>query len=257
MTTQKNQTAAISFFRFDGFKNRKWAMQQMVEGRRKIKNSGGLMFYKFLGTGGGAGYSLMPDWGTYAILTVWETEAHASAFKNSPLFREYSEHSKEYLTIYLRPVSSRGSWSGFSDWRPAGYNAEIPFIAALTRATIKFSYLAKFWSMVPQISREHEQAEGILFSKGIGEYPFVEQATFTLWENMEYMNHFARRNTHQSAIKITRERKGFREQMFTRFQPVGFEGNWSNFPFQRVNNFLAGDFSAGDYSAGDSKSPAE
>ena len=111
--------------------------------------------------------------------------------------------------------------------------------------------------MVPQISREHQNAEGIIFSKGIGEYPFIEQATFTVWESIGSMNNFARRNTHQSAIQVTREKKGFREEMFTRFQPVRFEGNWSNFPYQRLNNYSNGDFSAGDFSAGDSKSPAE
>ncbi|MFZ5430108.1 MAG: spheroidene monooxygenase [Bacteroidota bacterium] len=232
MKAKENQVAAIFFFRFDGFNNRRWAMKQMYEGYRKIKNSDGLMFRKFLGTGGGKGYSLMPDWGTYALLTVWVSEIHASAFKESPLFREYLNHSYEHLVIYLRPVSSRGAWSGFSDWRISAYDNEWPFIAALTRATIKFSYLRKFWSMVPQISREHQAAEGIIFSKGIGAYPFFEQATFTIWESIEHMNHFARRNTHQSAIKVTRERKGFREEMFTRFQPIRFEGNWSGFPFQ-------------------------
>jgi heme-degrading monooxygenase HmoA len=231
MITQEKQVAAISFFRFEGFNNRRWAMKQMYEGRRKIRNSVGLMFYKFLGTGGGKGYSLIPDWGTYALLTVWESDAHASAFRDSPLFREYLDHSYEHLVIYLQPVSSRGSWSGFSDWRINGYRNELPYIAALTRATIKLSYLRKFWSMVPRISREHQEAEGVIFSKGIGAYPFFEQATFTIWESMEHMNLFARRNTHQSAIKVTRQRKGFREEMFTRFQPIKFEGNWSGLPF--------------------------
>jgi spheroidene monooxygenase len=229
MTTSQNQVATISFFRFGGFLNRLWAMKQMVEGHRKMKHLKGLMFYKLLGTGGGDGYSLMPDFGVYAIFSVWESNKYASDFKHSPIFTDYEQHCFEHITIYLSPVSSRGSWSGFDAWRTTAYDPDIPFLAAITRAAIKFSYLPKFWSMVPGISREHKKAEGIIFSKGIGEYPFFEQATFTIWENLESMNSFARRNSHLSAIKVTRARKGFMEEMFTRFQPVLFEGNWSSF----------------------------
>ncbi len=43
------------------------------------------------------------------------------------------------------------------------------------------------------------------------------------------MNDFARRNLHLEAIKVTRERKGFSEEMFNRFQIVQIDGSWNGF----------------------------
>jgi hypothetical protein len=37
-----------------------------------IKKTSGLKFYKLLGTGAGAGFSLYPDFSTYSILCVWD-----------------------------------------------------------------------------------------------------------------------------------------------------------------------------------------
>ncbi len=47
----------------------------------------GLQFYKLLGTGGGAGFSLTPDFGTYAFLGVWD----------------HLEYYEKFLLIYLNP----------------------------------------------------------------------------------------------------------------------------------------------------------
>lgn len=219
----------MSFFRFDGFSNRRWAMKQMYASRAKLRKIKGVQFFKLLGTGGKDGYSLMPDFGVYAVFVVWENFGIARSFKETDVFMDYHGHSMEHITFYLSPVSSRGSWSGFNDWRLNQPDPDILQICAITRAAIKFSYMPKFWSMVPHISKEHVEAEGKLFSKGVGEYPIFEQATFTIWKNKEYMDNFAHRNLHLEAIKVTRERKGFSEEMFTRFQPFMTEGEWSGF----------------------------
>lgn len=229
MNSNIEQVATMSFFRFEGFANRRWAMQQMYESRARLKKLEGVQFFKLLGTGGKDGYSLRPDFGVYAIFIVWEDFGIAQRFKETGVFTDYLKHSTEYITFYLSPVSSRGSWSGFSEWRLNNPDPDIGQVCALTRAAIKVTYLKKFWSMVPQISKEHKQAEGKLFSKGVGAYPFFEQATFTIWQNKESMDNFARNNSHLEAIRITRERKGFREEMFTRFQPVLTEGRWQGF----------------------------
>jgi spheroidene monooxygenase len=229
MISINDQVATMSFFRFEGFMNRRWAMNQMYESRAKLRKIEGVQFFKLLGTGSKDGYSLWPDFGVYAIFVVWETLGIAQNFKESAVFREYRKHCKEHITFYLSPVSSRGSWSGFSNWRLNQPDPAILQICALTRAAIKFSYMPKFWSMVSAISDEHKAAQGKLFSKGVGEYPFFEQATFTIWRDKQSMDNFARHNTHLQAIKITRERKGFSEEMFTRFQPVMTEGEWSGF----------------------------
>ena len=226
MISLDDQVATMTFFRFDGLVNRRWAMRQMYESRAKMRKAEGIEFFKILGTGGGQGYSLKPDFGVYAVLAVWKTYEKALAFRNSEVFTDYHKHSAEHITFYLSPVTTRGSWSGFSQWRLNKPDPEIKVICAITRAKIKFRYLPKFWSMVPAISREHQQAEGVLFSKGVGEYPFFEQATFTIWEDKPKMDAFARHNTHQHAIMVTREKKGFSEEMFNRFQPAKTEGTW-------------------------------
>ena len=47
----------------------------------------GLNFFKLLGTGAGAGFSLYPDFGTYSILCVWKDRLSADDFINK------SDHS--------------------------------------------------------------------------------------------------------------------------------------------------------------------
>jgi len=229
MISENDQVATMSFFRFEGFGNRKWAMQQMYEARTGMRKTEGVSFLKLLGTGGGAGYSLKPDFGVYAVFVVWDSYQDALRNQNSEVFENYRSHSSENITFYLSPVSVRGSWSGFSGWRLNQPDPSIQHVCALTRASIKFSYLPKFWSMVPKISKEHVAADGKLFSKGVGEYPVFEQATFTIWKNKEYMDKFARHNIHLKAIKLTREKKGFREEMFARFQVIHTDGSWNGF----------------------------
>ena len=47
-----------------------------------------LLFFKLLGTGAGSGFSLYPDFSTYAVLCVWENELFAREFIHR------SEHCK-------------------------------------------------------------------------------------------------------------------------------------------------------------------
>ena len=85
----------------------------------------------------------------------------------------------------------------------------------------------KFWSMVPGSSAAHDVADGLIFSKGIGEVPLLEQATFTIWVNTQSMVNFAYKSFHAEAVKITRKRNGFNEEMFTRLKPFLAVGSWN------------------------------
>ena len=126
--------------------------------------------------------------------------------------------------MYLRPVSSRGAWSGFSNWELSDPDPNNKLVVALTRATIKPSFLYNFWKMVPRVSREHHQYKGLIFTKGISEVPILEQATFSVWESVKDMEDFAYRTFHNEAVFKTRKADGFKEEMFTRFQPVATSG---------------------------------
>ena len=67
----------ISFFKYE--KNKFWAFTQMSRSFDSLSKTNGLSFFKLLGTGSGTGFSLYPDFSTYAILCVWENESNAKA----------------------------------------------------------------------------------------------------------------------------------------------------------------------------------
>ena len=54
----------------------------------KLKEVKNLEFYKFLGTGGGQGFSLWPDFSMYAFLGVWKNrDAYKKCFDSCNIFR--------------------------------------------------------------------------------------------------------------------------------------------------------------------------
>ena len=78
----------------------------------------GLNFFKLLGTGAGAGFSLYPDFGTYSILCVWKDRSSADDFINK------SDHSvlisKKALSredYFLNPILSHGKWDGLNPFK--------------------------------------------------------------------------------------------------------------------------------------------
>mgnify|MGYP000060266819 CR=1 FL=1 len=125
------------------------------------------------------------------MLAVWQNHDDALAFHSSPFFGRFIKNSIERYTVFLEPLSSRGSWSGFNNWE---FSEPLPgneLICALTRATLRKRFLFRFWCLVPSVSAEHQNHRGLLFSKGIGEYPWFEQATFSIWEDFECLDEFA------------------------------------------------------------------
>jgi spheroidene monooxygenase len=232
-SSDNQQTVTVSFFRYP-LGERRWGMKQMWVSRKRMQAMPGLKFFKPFGTGGGAGFSIRPDLSTYGILAVWESETHANAFVQSDYFEELRSHSAEYYTIFLHPLSSRGSWSGFADWQCVADAAEEGVMGVITRATIKPRFAWKFWTMVPRTSKDHEGFRGLLFSRGIGEVPLTEQATFSIWTDSDSMKEFAYKTFHAKAITETRKRKGFREEMYTRLKPFRTLGTWGGEdPIQR------------------------
>lgn len=72
-----NFLVTLSFFDFT--KHKFWAFSMMGLGHSLLKEVSGLTFYKKLGTGR-EGFSIIPDFGQYGFLAVWESEEHANAF---------------------------------------------------------------------------------------------------------------------------------------------------------------------------------
>lgn len=221
------QTTMLHFFNFSGFKNSFWAFKMMQLGHYSLQNIDGLVFYKLLGTGGGDGYQWRPDFSTYALLTVFSDDKKAQNFMDeSKIMKDYKLKSKKYATIWLSPFEVHGQWSKVQPFELHPYY-EDKAIAVITRARIKWKYLIKFWRLVPYVSESIQDKEGPLFGKGIGEWPLIQQATFSIWKDKQTMMNFAYRSKlHQKAIKNTRQLKWYSEEMFARFHPIKKEGTW-------------------------------
>jgi hypothetical protein len=97
-------------------------------------------------------------------------------------------------------------------------------IAVLTRATIRLSKLKSFWKSVPDVSAQMQDAKGLIASFGIGEIPFIKQATLSIWEDVESMKTFAyQMKAHQTVIQKTRKENWYSEEMFTRFEVISMD----------------------------------
>jgi spheroidene monooxygenase len=217
----------LSFFQYAG-RERVWGMRQMAEMRAPLSKVPGLAFYKLLGTGGGSGYGFWPDLGTYGLLGSWADRSHAEDFHNThPIHHAFRAHTQELFTLHLTPLLSRGAWSGINPFETTDRAGEGP-LAVLTRATIRPRYVVPFWRRVAGVARSLENREGLLFTKGVGELPWVEQATFSVWRSERDMAAFAygRGTPHAEAVARTRQANGFSEELYARFRVVGCEGTW-------------------------------
>ena len=220
------QVATVSFFRFEGLKDKFWAGGQVYHSREILNKMENVVFFKMLGNAGGKGYSLNPDFSHYTLLIVWKSEYDAVSLPYSPIYHHLMNRAKEQYTMFLRPISAKGAWSGFGGWEVSKEDPNNKLVVALTRATIKPSFLYKFWKMVPKVSRQHHKYKGLIYTKGISEVPILEQATFSVWESVEDMEDFAYRTFHNEAVFQTRKADGFKEEMFCRFQPIATLGTF-------------------------------
>ena len=220
----------ITFFNF--LKNKFWAFTQMGIAPSKLKQNKSLKFFKLMGTGGGNGFSLWPDFNTYAFLGVWDSQKSADDFMcYNPIIQNYFQKSATHRTIKMLPVKSHGFWSGqnpFKEQNSRIYNYGLT-VAVITRATVRPSRLFAFWKAVPSASSAIENAEGVQYFKGIGEWPFVQQATLSIWNSIEDVKKFAYRNrTHSNIVKKTRDQNWYSEDLFARFHILSDTGFINN-----------------------------
>ncbi|WP_338374245.1 spheroidene monooxygenase [Marivirga tractuosa] len=192
-------------------------MQLLPPHLAKIK---GCEFVKLLGTGSGFGFSLWPDFSTYALLMKWKDENQAEDFfQNSNEFNELKSKSNSIETHYLESLGAHGSWYGENPFPEKGtYNGGQ--IAVITRARINIHKLPRFWQFVPKASKAIENAKGLITTKGIGEWPLIEQATFSIWENEQAMKEYAYADTHKEIIGKVKKENWYKEELFSRFNYI-------------------------------------
>ena len=205
------------------------ALVRMGLDRRHLRRTAGLRFAKLLGTGNGRTFTVRDadplHWG---LLATWSSAAAADAFESGPVARGWGRLAHERLRVDLRPLASRGEWSGR---RPFGAPTPSPYrgaVAAVTRARIAPRKLAGFWRAVPPVSADLAQCDGVRLAVGIGEAPIGLQGTFSLWTSAAALTEFAhRRGPHVEVVARTASEHWYSEELFARFAVLSVDGTFA------------------------------
>lgn len=219
-----SQTTIISFFKYSGAKNKWNAFGRM--GRPAIINKKNLTFFKPFGTGSGNGFSIIPDFSTYGFISVFSSEDKAKQFLKTDDIKKYCVTADSFSHVLMHNIKSHGKWSNQNPFKSSvDFDEEKP-LAVITRATIKPRLAYQFWKNVPSVSKSMDNNNDLTFSKGIGEFPLLMQATFSIWSSGKAMMDYAYNNPkHAEMIKKTRELDWYSEELFARFQPFHQEGD--------------------------------
>lgn len=202
-----------------------WGATRYVRARAQARRAPGLRFVKQLGSGFDGGFGLKPSVSRQALFCVFDSAGAADAFADGPVVAAYRDRSRECATLVLRPVSSRGRWSGLA-LRARAPGASGGPVVALTRASIRPSRAWRFWRHAPPSEQALDAADGCLLSAGLGEAPLLRQATITAWRDVAAMDAYARHGAHLAAIRASRDGAFFSESMFVRFEPIRMTGCW-------------------------------
>jgi hypothetical protein len=184
-----------------------------------------------MGCGKNGTFDKHPDWQQWGILAVNKIPMDAFSIKKEEVItqlygafigRWFRLLNCETWTIFLNPIEGHGSWDGKNPFGNMTKKNEYDGpIAVLTRATIRLSKLNSFWKNVNGVAQQMAGANGLITSIGIGEMPFIKQATFSIWKNKELMKAFAyQMHQHQEVIKKTKKENWYSEDMFVRFIPI-------------------------------------
>jgi len=209
---------SITFFEYRRDRMR-WAFNQMQLAIEPLKKSKGISFFKLLGTGSGFGFSLKPDFRTYALLIVWKDRLAAKQYTLSDTYLRFNTQCKSNFTYWMGCVQSHGTWAGENPFTANHTYISGP-VMVITRARVRWTKILRFLQNVPKASRSAEKAPGLIFTKGIGEWPAIEQATFSFWESLEAMRAYAYREEHKKIISLVKKEGWYKEELFARFVPV-------------------------------------
>ncbi|WP_438961311.1 DUF3291 domain-containing protein [Nonlabens sp.] len=225
------QITTLTFFKYPSFKNKLWAFGMMQFAHGPLKKVKGLQFYKLLGSGK-ENFNPKPDWSVYGLLQVWDHEELAKDFfTNSKIYKRYENHSEQQLTFYMKSIKAHGQWSKKNPFETSDtLDSNNAYVSVITRATIKLHMLKKFWDYVPTSQLDLVDNPNLLFTAGVGERPFTQMATFSLWDDARALKKFAYRSEHhRHAVQQTQALQWYKEELFTRFQPYKITGSWENF----------------------------
>ena len=223
-----SQITTLTLFKYNTFASKLWAFGMMQFAHNPLKEVNGLQAYKLMGSGK-RGFNPFADWSVYALLQIWDNEEAANIFfEGSELMKKYRKKSTENYTLFLKNIRAKGAWSGQNPFvKSDTIDDKNPLIAVITRATIKTNFLLKFWNYVPASQKPLEQNKGLIYAKGIGEVPFLQMATFSIWRDKDSLMKYAYGSKeHAKAIAKTKKLDWYSEELFSRFQPYKSLGHF-------------------------------
>lgn len=193
-----------------------------------------IVFWKLMGCGRNGSFDKTPDWRQWALLEILPN-------KNTPVSYFLKSWWKffrcEQWELWLQPIEGHGLWDGKQVFGSLAKQTDYAGrIAVLTRATIKISQLSRFWKHVNAVAQRMNDAPGFITSVGIGEVPWIKQATFSIWESKEDMKSFAYRlQEHADVVRKTRQEKWYSEELFVRFKIIESKGGLRGNIFKNIN----------------------
>lgn len=213
------QITTVTIFKLKSLASNFWGFKQVPTAVFKLQHVPGLTFFKSMGSGGGKGFDFMPSFSTYAWLLVWESQKHADDFYlDNAFFKKYQKKCVSIQTLFLKNLVSHGKWSGVNPFYQVATMDDSSKIVVLTRARIKWRRLWLFWTKVGRTANELYKFDELEFAIGIGELPFIQQATISVWKNFEAMKRYAYADdTHKNVIKLTQKYQWYSEELFARF----------------------------------------
>lgn len=199
------------------------ALLRMATDRRALRRVPGLRFAKLLGTGKGRTFTPCDaDLRRWGLLATWDDAGDADAFEDGDVARRWARIATLQWSVRLRPLSSRGRWSGREPFgRPPAAPWDGP-VAAITRARLVPTKAVRFWRASPPVASDLHEAAGLRLALGIGESPIGLQGTFSMWDSAAALNAFAyQRPRHAAVIERTRAEGWYAEELFARFAVLG------------------------------------
>jgi hypothetical protein len=190
-------------------------------------------FWRLMGSGKNGTFSIVPDLKQWAMLAVFDEKQATGISEIKDLKALISNIFGNFIASYislgkgqshailLQPREGHGLWNGeevFGTLSRSGSEWHGP-MAVLTRATIRPSKARSFWKHVDSVAAQMATADGFVTSYGIGEWPLLKQATFSVWQSKEAMYQFAyKMPQHKDVVRKTHQQKWYSEDMFVRFR---------------------------------------
>ena len=184
---------------------------------KSLINFNGLKFIKLLGTGSKDGFSVIPDFSSYVMITSWENDDFRKKFVDkNELFQEIINKSSKRIEIKIDPYNYIGSWNGINPFKNKSSYKEGKIIV-LTRARVKLNKLINFFVSTSSAAKSINSKKGAEYYKGVGELPIIEQATISIWKSEQSMKDYAYSDkSHLKIINKARKNKWYSEELFVR-----------------------------------------